>query len=138
MKFVTPSGKFKDIPVGKYRVDFDGDQGSQFSEEVLDFLYPYWKTDYVYAEVPVAGTKMRYDYVNLTKRIIVETDGEQHDEFVKHFHGTIPVAKYLKQIKNDLLKDQMAEHNGFKMVRIKPGDLPLTKAWFAKHYDITL
>jgi hypothetical protein len=42
MKFKTPSGKPKDIPIHNYLVDFDDEQGSQFSAEVLDFFYPYW------------------------------------------------------------------------------------------------
>ena len=84
---------------------------------------------------------MRYDFVNLTKKVIVETDGRQHDAFNKHFHGNSR-ANYQAQIKRDLLKDALAEKNGFKMVRIKPGDLPKIrvsiKAWFRATYDITL
>lgn len=137
MKWKTPSGKLKDIVMPPYRVDFDDDQDSQFSTEVLDFLEPYWRHDMVYAQVPVAGTKMSYDYVNVTKKIILEADGIQHDNPKSHFHGGIP-AKWLSQIKRDQLKNELAAKNGFKMIRIRPGDLPLTKTWMESTWNISL
>lgn len=137
MRFVTPTGRFKDVKINKYLVDWEGDQGSLFSEEVLDFLHPYWEHDVVVAELPVAGTRMRYDYINLTRRIVVETDGKQHDQLSQHFHGGSQMV-WLKQMKNDLLKDEMAAANGFKMIRIKPDDLPLTKSFFKTKFDIDL
>lgn len=136
MKQKTITGKLKDIPTAPYRVDWDANQGSQFSADVLDFLWAYWKHDVVLAEWPVAGTKLRYDFVNLTKHIVVETDGIQHSQFSDHFHGSR--AGYLNQIKRDLLKDRIAEINGFKMVRINPDDLPLTKEFFKRQFDIDL
>jgi len=138
MKFITPTGRFKDIPVHKYRVDFDAEQGSEFSASVLDFFYPYWKHDIVCAELPVAGRdKMRYDFVNLSKKIILETDGIAHLDPKSHFHKGSP-AKWLSQIKRDDLKNQMAKRNGFTMIRIEPDDLPLTKEWVEETYSITL
>ncbi len=137
MIFKTLTGKPKNINVTRYRVDFDGDQGSKFSEDVLDFLYPYWKHDVVLCELPVAGTRLRYDYVNVSKRIVCETDGFQHDNFSEHFHRGSRNA-FLKQIKHDLEKDRAAEINGFKMIRIKPSDLPLTKEFFKRQFDIDL
>lgn len=137
MKFKTLTGRFKDIPVHKYLVDWEGEQGSKFSEEVLDFLYDYWKHDVVLCELDVAGTRMRYDFVNLSKRIIVETDGIQHSSYNMHLHQGSR-ANYLAQIKRDLAKDRAAEINGFQMVRINPSDLPLTKDFFKKQFDIDL
>lgn len=137
MKWLTPTGRLKDIPVHRYRVDWMADQGSQFSSDVLDFFEPYWRHDVVYSELPVAGTKMRYDFVNLTKHVILETDGIAHLTPKSHFHGGIP-AKWLDQIKRDDLKNQMARRNGFIMVRIEPDHLPLTKKWVEETFDITL
>lgn len=138
MTFKTPTGRLKDIPhINSYRVDWDADQGSDFSTDVLSFLEPYWKHDIVFAELPVAGTRMRYDFVNLTKKVVVETDGEQHDDPAA-FHNRGSKAIWLAQIKRDELKNRGAAMNGFKMVRIKPDDLPLTKKWFLDTYDIAL
>lgn len=137
MKWKKQSGKLVDIPVHRYLVDFDADQGSEFSANVLDFFYPFWKHDIVAAELPVAGTKLRYDFVNITKRLIVETDGIAHLSPKSHFHQGSR-AKWLSQVKRDLLKDQLAEKNGFKMLRIRPDHLPLTKEWVESTFDITL
>jgi len=137
MKWKTASGKFKNIPMDKYLVDWNGKQDSLFSRDVLAFLKPFWKHDIVCAQVPVAGTRMSYDYVNVSKRVIVEADGQQHDNLMLgFFHKTS--EDYKAQIKRDIEKDELAEKNGFKMVRVKPSDLPLNKEWFLKNYDINL
>ena len=142
MKFKTPTGRFKEINIASYRVDFDGEQGSDFAAEVLDRLYPYWKYDIVVAEFPVAGRdKMRYDYVNLSRKVVVECDGVQHDDPLA-YHNRGSKAVWLAQIKRDDLKNRMAAANGWTMVRIKPGDMPKLrddiKGWFLEMYDITL
>lgn len=142
MKWKTASGKLKDIKgVHQYLVDWTAKQGSEFSAEVLELLMPYWKGNIVFAELPVAGTRMRYDFVNLSRKIIVETDGEQHDAYNKHMHKGNPF-NYRDQIVRDSEKNHLAEINGFKMVRIKPGDLPKLrvsiKAWFKAYHDISL
>jgi hypothetical protein len=142
MKWKTASGKLKDIKgVHNYLVDWTAKQGSEFSTEVLGLLQPYWGKDIVFAELPVAGSKMRYDFVNQTKKIIVETDGQQHGSYNKHMHQG-SVWNYQAQVTRDLDKDALAEKNGFRMVRIKPEDLPKLrvsiKAWFKAYHDITL
>lgn len=137
MKWKTLSGRLKDIPSHQYRVDFDGDQGSEFSAEVLDFFYPYWKYDVVFAEHPVPGTKMRWDFVNQTKRVILETDGDQHHDPQNHWNKIKPGA-WLKQVKHDADKDKIAEKNGYTVVRIRECDLPLTKEWVQETFGIIL
>lgn len=137
MIWQTLTGRKKNISIKPYLVCWDCDQGSDFSTEVLEFLYPYWRHDVVACELIVAGTKMRFDYVNLSKKIIVETDGEQHDDPDNYWNQSDKFA-YGKQMKRDLLKDRFAELNGFKMVRIKPRDLPLSRKWFEEFYGIIL
>ncbi len=136
MRFKTLSGRTKEINISPYRIDWDGDFPSNFAADIADFLYPYWKHDVVLTELEVAGTRMRYDMVNLSKRIVVEGDGRQHDAYVPHFHGSR--MGFLAQIKRDLLKDKIAEMNGFTLIRIKPSDLPLTKDFFKRQFDIDL
>jgi hypothetical protein len=137
MRFKTPTGRFKEIPIQHYRVDWAAPQGSQFSREVLMFFYPYWRHDVVLAELPVAGTKMRYDFVNITRRIITESDGLQHDDPLNHFNRGSG-AVWLAQIKRDALKDQCAAANGFNLIRIKPTDMPLSKTFLKRQFDIDL
>jgi len=141
VKFKTPTGRLKEINIAAYRVDFDGEQGSDFAAEVLDLLYPYWKYDIVTQELPVAGTRLRYDYVNHSKRIACECDGVQHDDPLA-YHNRGSKAVWLAQIKRDDLKNRMAAAQGWTMVRIKPDDMPKLrkdiKGWFLEMFDITL
>lgn len=138
MKWKTATGRFKDIPMHKYVIDWDGEQDSKESKRLAEFLRPYWKHDVVCSQVPVAGSRMSYDYVNVSKKIIIEHDGQQHDRLVLgFFHRTR--EDYKNQIKRDVLKDQLAELNGFKMVRTKPDDLDkLSPAWFKEQFDVVL
>ncbi len=142
MKWKTKSGRLKDIPVHRYLIDWSADKfDSEFSTEVIRLLEPYWRHDLVVVQLPVAGSRMSYDYVNLSKRIICEADGEQHGRYNSWMHQGSRL-NYQAQIKRDLDKDALAELNGFTMVRIKPDDLPKlrvsVKAWFKATHDITL
>ena len=137
MKWLTIKGRPKEIATASYKVDWDGKQGSKFAAQVLTWFKPYWRGDVVLAEFPVPGTKSRFDYVNLSKKIILEVDGDQHGEYSPHWHKGSR-ANYLGQIKRDLEKDSIAEINLFKMVRITTADLPLTKEWLEKTFNITL
>jgi hypothetical protein len=125
------------MSMNRYLIDWYDDQDSQFSAEVIEFFEPYWKHDFVYAQVNVAGTRMSYDYVNTVKKIILEVDGEQHQNPLSFRHGGSN-AKWLSQVKRDDLKDRMAAANGYTMIRITPEHLPLTKAWVEKTFDVAL
>lgn len=137
MKFKTLTGKLKDIPVHKHLIDWSGDSLSHFQEDVKDFMYPYWKHDVVCEELPVAGTKMRLDIINLTRRIIIEVNGIAHLDPQSHFHNGSRI-NWLNQVKRDMAKHRWAEINGYKLVEIEPEDMPLTKSFFKERYDIDL
>lgn len=142
MKFKTRTGRVKDIPIHRYLIDWTAKKyDSEFSTEVIRLLEPYWRRDIILTQVPVAGTRMSYDFVNITKKIVLENDGEQHGRYNSFMHNGSPL-NYGAQITRDLDKDALAELNGFQMVRIKPEDLPKLrvsiKNWFRATYDITL
>jgi hypothetical protein len=138
MKWKTPSGKFKDVPMHKYLIDWDDDQDSEQSSQLADFLYPYWRHDVVCCQVPCVGTRMSYDYVNVSKKVICEFDGNQHQNFIEGFFHKSR-EDYKAQIKRDILKDKLAEASGFKMVRIRPEDLSkLSPQWFKETWEVIL
>ncbi|MBF9678727.1 hypothetical protein IAI24_11340, partial [Streptococcus pseudopneumoniae] len=67
MKWKTATGRFKDIPMHKYLIDWEDKQDSKESKRLAEFLKPYWKYDVVCVQVPVAGTpRYSYDYVNIS------------------------------------------------------------------------
>lgn len=137
MKFKTLTGRFKDINISSLLIDWKGDDfGSKFEAEFAVWIYPYWKSDVVVTQLPVAGTRLTIDFFNVSKRIAVENQGRQHQEFVPFLSGSR--AGYLSQIKRDLMKQKWCEVNGITLVEILPEDMPLTKSFFKERYDIDL
>ncbi|NJO61255.1 MAG: hypothetical protein HC836_24280 [Richelia sp. RM2_1_2] len=80
-------------------------------------------------EMPLVGTRMKLDLVNITRKIIIETCGKQHEKYVPFFHKNNE-QELLKQMKRDLSKSKWAEINGFSYIEIYERDLPLKKEFF--------
>lgn len=136
MRFKTLSGRPKDVNITKLMIDWDGDFGSLFEAEFADWIYPYWRHDVVVCQLPVAGTRLSIDFFNVSRRIAVENQGRQHQEYVPFLSGSR--TGYLSQIKRDLMKAEWCRVNDIKLVEILPEDLPLTKSFFKDRYDIDL
>lgn len=137
MDFLTLNGSTKNVPIAKYKINWDGTSLSKFQRGVKDFLRPYWNHKRIYEEFPVAGTRMHIDYVNLDDRIAIEVSGAQHYAYNSHMHqGSL--ANYRAQIKRDLKKEKWCEVNGFVLVEIMPEDLPLTPEFFLDRYKVHL
>lgn len=137
MKFKTLSGREKSVNIAKYLVDWDAKERSKIQFNVKRFLYPYWRGHVVCAELRVAGTRMTFDLVNMTRHIAIEVQGRQHTEFTPFFHENR--SNYLQQIKRDLNKEKFCELNGLSLVEIFPGDIPLlSPEWFEEKYNVML
>lgn len=115
MTFLDLKGRKKSKSLTKYLVDWNGGTRSKGQTALKRFLYRYWSGDIVCEEFPVVGSKMTFDLINFSKKIIIEHQGIQHQKFVKHFHGS-RVGKFLGQIKRDMKKHEWAELNGFSLV----------------------
>ena len=137
MKFKTLTGRLKEVNVKPYLIDYNNDSLSDFQYNIKTFLKPYWQYDVVCEELPVAGTKLRFDFINLNKHIVVEANGIAHLDPKSHFHGGSK-TKWLSQIKRDMLKHKWCEINGYTLVEIEPDDIPLSKDFFLKEYNIKL
>lgn len=83
----------------------------------------------------LAGTRLSLDIVNLTEKIAIEVQGEQHSEYVEFFHG--PRVGFLDQCDRDMKKKTWCELNDFQLVEIYKGDLPLNEQFFNDKYGIT-
>ena len=66
---------------------------------------------------------MKVDLINFTRKIAVEVQGEQHNEFNKFFHNNSR-DKYLESIQRDMKKIQWLEMNEFKVLEVTKEDLP--------------
>ncbi len=101
----------------KYYVEWNGGTRSKGQTALKKFLYPFWKNDLILEEMPLVGSRMTFDIVNISKSICIEFQGKQHTEHVKHFHGA-RTGKFLSQIKRDMKKHDWCEINGFNLVEI--------------------
>jgi hypothetical protein len=88
-------------------------------------------------EFRAPGTRLRFDIVNVTKRVAVEINGKQHESYNSYFHRGSRI-NFLNQIKRDQTKRDWCELNGFVMVEILPEDLPLSEKFFAERYGLEL
>jgi len=131
MKLYDIRGKARNRTVTKYLIDWDGKSRSKLQFNAKQFFKTYWQNHVVYEEFPVYGTRMKVDIVNATKKIAVEVNGEQHDNFNKFFHGDSR-AKYLQSIKRDVQKANWLEQNNFLIIYIYKKDIPLLSVEFLK------
>lgn len=122
MKFKTLTGSVAELRnPKKYLINWGGKSRSKFQFSVKEFLHPYWRTDIVFEELKLVGTRMSFDFYNANKKIAVEVQGQQHTKFVKFFHGNR--SKYLDQLKRDDKKMRFCEANDITLIEIYPNDI---------------
>ena len=68
MRLYNIYGKLQKKNVRSYLIDWDGKSRSKIQFSVKQFLKTFWKTQMVYEEFPVYGTKMKVDILNATKK----------------------------------------------------------------------
>ena len=121
MKFLDASGKHRNLKnAKKYLIDWDKPSRSKFQTHVKEFLRPYWKSDIVFEEFRVVGSRLTLDFYNANKKIAVEVQGAQHIRYVKFFHKSR--LKYSDQLKRDEKKLDFCKANNIKLAEIYPQD----------------
>lgn len=117
MELISLSGKRKKYRnLNKYRINWDSGTRSKFQSKVKAFLKPFWKLHVVFEEFPIIGTRMTLDLYNANKRIAIEVQGRQHQQFVKHFHGDL--LNFGHQLGRDRDKERFCQMNKITLVEI--------------------
>ena len=138
MKLYDIKGRLVNKSVTKYRIRWDGECRSNFQYEVKQFFKKFWYGQICYEEFPVYGTRMKVDLINMTKRIAVEVQGAQHEQFNKFFHNNSR-ANYLKSITRDHDKIVWLENNNFKILEIFEADLAsLSKKYIFDKFEVSI
>ena len=138
MKLYDIKGRLVNKSVTKYRIKWDGECRSNFQYEVKQFFKKFWYGQICYEEFPVYGTRMKVDLINMTKRIAVEVQGAQHEQFNKFFHNNSR-ANYLKSITRDHDKIAWLENNNFKVLEIFEADLAsLSKKYIFDKFEVSI
>lgn len=125
MRLKKLNGSIESKDVTKYLIKWGKKSKSKYQREVKFFLHKFWKNHIVYEEFPVFGSKMTLDFLNLSRKIAIEVQGEQHSSYNEFFHQNI--TNYWSQLHRDVEKKRWCEMNGFRLVEIHPKDLPLTQ-----------
>jgi len=138
MKWKLKSGKEVNFNPIQYKLIDWNKAPSAPQLKVQKFFYPYWKNDVVLSEMRLPKSLWRYDLVNLSRKIVVETSPDAvHLEYNEFMHGSR--AGYSKKIKADYEKMQLAELNGFKFIELNDEHLiNLTKTMFKEIFDLIL
>lgn len=74
--------------------------------------------------VPYKGQKLYLDFYIPQLDLIIEVHGRQHEQFVKHFHGTR--YGFNQSRRRDALKHEWAAENGLLLLPIYERDFPIT------------
>lgn len=118
-------------------IDWEKKCRSNIQFQVKRFLKPYWVGHICAEEMPCFGTLLKIDFVNLTLKIAIEVQGQQHGEF-HYFHGGEP-QKYLDSIKRDVIKATWLDKNEFKLVEINYDEIDkLSKKFFLEKFGVEL
>ena len=78
MKLYNLTGRLINKNVSQFLIDWEKKSRSNIQFEVKQFLKPFWKNHICYEEFPVFGSRMKVDFINFTKKIAIEVNGEQH------------------------------------------------------------
>jgi len=93
---------------------------SKIANEVYDTLKDVFSLNVIKKEyyVNYRNTRLFFDFYIKDLGVLIEIQGRQHTEFIKHFHGD--KEKFLSQKKRDNLKiDYVQENKKFCLVRFK-------------------
>lgn len=118
-------------------IDWDGKSRSKIQFKTKQFLKEFWSRHICYEEFPVYGTKMSVDILNATKKIAVEVQGQQHENYNRFFHKNR--LNYFYSIQRDHNKRVWLEKNDYVLAEVNHDEISkLSEGFFADKFGISL
>lgn len=138
MRLYNINGRLVSKSVTKYLIKWDGKSRSKVQFRAKQFFKKFWKTHIVYEEFPVFGSLMKVDFLNATKKIAVEINGDQHGEFNEFFHrGSKSV--FHASLQRDAAKFRWLQKNGFELLEINENEVDdLSRAFIKEKFGIDI
>lgn len=118
MKLYDIHGKLVNVDVRPSSYPIKQISKSKLQKEVGDFLQEKFPHSSILEEFTIPGSRFKIDFFIVDKKLIIEVDGEQHYKN-GFFHGQILEKGFARQVKRDIIKEEWAEINGLKTIRIK-------------------
>lgn len=88
--------------------------------KIADSVYEILKEEFIFTTIEkeyyinYRNTRLLFDFYVKSLGILIECQGRQHTEFVKHFHGQ--VENFYAQKRRDNLKVEYCEENNLTLV----------------------
>ena len=122
MQFKTLQGATKRLTKShKYRINWSGPSRSKLQYRVKKSLEQIWANNIVLEEMLVVGTKLSLDFYNANKKIAIEVQGRQHNEYVPHFHKGNKI-NFISQLRRDHQKKEFCDINGITLIELYEQD----------------
>lgn len=132
------SEKLVNINLFKYELDWEDDSlGSKPERLVIEFLKPFWSHKLCVWQLPIPGSKMRCDIINIHDSIAIEVSPKSSHSFNKFFHKN--ELNFLKALKRDISKEAWCIKNDFAFIELMDDDFDkLSKEHLAKKFSVYL
>lgn len=115
------SKKYVLIRTHKYLIDWKNDGDSKLEIKFRDLIKPYWDTQIVLFQCRIPGSLLRIDFLNCNKRIAIEVNGPQHEDFNKlFFKGKMD---WVESMKRDMDKRKWCDQNKIDLLELIEEDL---------------
>jgi hypothetical protein len=138
MRLYNINGRLVNKNVSKYLIDWETKSRSQLQFRAKLFLKKFWSNHLVFEEFPVFGSRMKVDFVNITKKISIEINGEQHENFNPFFHNNSRL-NFKESIKRDYKKLEWLERNGFTAIEIVEKEVDkLSVSFFKEKFGVDI
>lgn len=92
---------------------------SKLQTDVGEHLQQKFQHEIILEDFIIPGSKMSVDFFIPRLQIIIEVDGQQHDNYSSFLHGEKSQNKFAGQKIRDVKKERWAEMNDFDFYRIK-------------------
>lgn len=121
MKFTDTKGRLHSIDIrpSRWPQKALGEGKGKFQSKIGSLLNDIYPGDIICEEFPCVGEGLQLDFFIPRKKVAVEVQGRQHNEFVEFFHGTAEGFKAQKA--RDSRKEEWCELNGIRLVKIEWG-----------------
>src|ERR1017187_546589 len=110
------------INVNKYKINWDSDGASKLEVKFRNLIRPYWYRSIILYQFKIPASLLRIDFFNVNKRLAIEVNGPQHNEFNPHFHRHSRAA-YRNSIMRDFSKIRWCEENNIQLLELIEEDL---------------
>ena len=121
MRLYDTEGKLVSVRINRSDYELREKSRSNIQKEIGCLLKKRFPLCTILEEWPIPGkTGMVFDFVILPEKIVVEVQGEQHNKFVKHFHGDLEGFKRHKQ--RDQNKRDWCNINRFTLIEIEKSE----------------